>query len=427
MRKTMRKLSARVAVLSLGLVLLAFGSERSVSLRAFVEAVNVERAVLRVDSYDVHVGESGVRGHVRSLEEVQPGLFARVRGELLPDGTVKASSVHIKKANPGVSFRHKLEKASRRAEEEIAKEKKTKHEKGGDKNEEDSKDKEKKKNKDKKPRLVEDEELNGYVQELGMRLVPEWAGPQIDFKFHVLDHPEINAFAMPGGQIYVFTGLLGRVENEAQLATILGHEIAHVTERHSERTYKKLFFLNLTLNATAILALTQIVSFPELSRAEAELVGLALNAAVSGHGRNQEDQSDRVGLRYSTAAGYDPREGPRVWDLFNAVYGDTPKVVNFFYGNHSTNKVRKRNQEEEIAWHYRDFSALPIDAGDYQQRMVAWTLKAAEHDFEEGRRKVARKEFERVLCIRPDDETAREYIAKLDKKKETKEAEKKGS
>ncbi|UCF80264.1 MAG: M48 family metallopeptidase [Acidobacteriota bacterium] len=393
----MRKRLARAAALALGLALLAFGAERSVSLRAFVEAVNVERAVLRVDSYDVHVGESGVRGHVRSLEEVQPGLFARVRGEILPDGTVKASSVHIKKANPGVSFRRKLEKASRRAEEEIAKDK------------------------NKKMKLVEDEELNAYVGGLGMRLVPEWAGPQINFRFRVLDHPEVNAFAMPGGQIYVFTGLLGRVENEAQLVTILGHEIAHVTERHSERTYKKFYFPSIFLNVTTIFV------NPGLSQAESLLIGLALNAAVNGHGRNQEDQSDRVGLRYSTAAGYDPREGPKVWDLFNAVYGDTPKAINFFYGNHSTNKVRKRNQEEEIAWHYRDFSALPIDTGGYQQRMVAWTLKAAEHDFEEGRSKVARKEFERVLRVRPDDETAREYLAKLDKKKETKEAKKKGS
>jgi hypothetical protein len=377
----------RAAALALGLVLLAFGSERSVSLRAFVEAVNVEDAVLRVDSYDVHVGESGVRGHVRSLEEVQPGLFARVRGEILPDGTVKASSVHIKKANPGASFRSKLEKASRKAEKQIAK--------------------------DEKMKLVEDEELNAYVRGLGMCLVPEWAKDQIDFEFRVLDHPEVNAFAMPGGQIYVFTGLLGRVENEAQLVTILGHEIAHVTERHSERTYKKFFFPSIVLDVTMI-----FVS-PGLSRAESALIGLALNAAVSGHGRNQEDQSDRVGLRYSTAVGYDPREGPKVWDLFNAVYGDTPKAINFFYGNHSTNKVRKRNQEEEIAWHYRDFSASPIDAEDYQRRMVAWTLKAAEHDFKEERRKVARKEFERVLCIRPDDETAREYLAKLDRKEKS--------
>ena len=87
----MRKKLTRAATLALGLALLAFGSERSVSLRAFVEAVNVEDAVLRVDSYDVHVGESGVQGHVRSLEEVQPGLFVRVRGEIRPDGTVKAS------------------------------------------------------------------------------------------------------------------------------------------------------------------------------------------------------------------------------------------------------------------------------------------------------------------------------------------------
>ncbi len=389
----MRKRLARAAVLALGLALLAFGSERSVSLRAFVEAVNVESAVLRVDSYDVHVGESGVGGHVRSLEEVQPGRFVRVRGEILSDGTVKASSVHVRKTSPGASFRHKLEKASRNAEKQIAK--------------------------DKKMKLVEDEELNAYVQGLGARLVPEWAEDQIDFRFRVLDHPEINAFAMPAGQIYVFTGLLGRVENEAQLVTILGHEIAHVTERHAERTYKKLYFPSIILDVTTI-----FVS-PGLSQAESLLIGLLINAGVSGHGRNQEDQSDRVGLRYSTAAGYDPREGPKVWDIFNAVYGDTSKVVNFFYGSHSTNKVRKSNQEEEIARHYRDFSASPLDAEDYQQRMVAWTLKAAEHDFKESRRKVARKEFERVLRIRPDDETARKYLAKLNKTKKTEEAEKK--
>lgn len=364
-----------------GVTALAFASERDIALNAVVEGVDMSRGVMRIDAYDVSWKGVSIRGDIRRPQDVRPGHFANARGSVQSDGTVKARSLRIRKNNPGVSYRGRLERMSAKAVQSIEKDGK----------------------------VVTDEALVSYVSALGARMVPDWARENIRFEFRVMEHPEINAFAMPGGQIYVFTGLLGRVENEAQFASIMGHEIAHVTHRHSERTYK-------TLVPTQFALITASVLWGgSLSGAEAEIANLIINASVSGYGRAHEDQSDRVGLRYLVDSGYDPREAPKVWDIFNAVYGDTDPVTNFFYSNHSTNKVRKRNQERELALHYRnlDYDSLVVTEDAYQQRMVDWTLAAAEHDFKKGRKAVARTGFERVLRLRPDDEKAKEYLAKL--------------
>lgn len=174
--------------------------------------------------------------------------------------------------------------------------------------------------------LVNNLRLQGYVNSVGERLIPEYqrALPDGDpgklhFRFYVIDNPIPNAFAFPNGMIFVHSGLLDLMENEAELAIVLGHEIAHVTHEHSRERYESAKTLGLT--AIVVEALTNkytreleisadIRSLVKQTYSQLRPEGLA---NVFGAHQNQESQSDRVGLFYALQAGYDIRESVPFW------------------------------------------------------------------------------------------------------------------
>src|SRR5712692_10426792 len=166
--------------------------------------------------------------------------------------------------------------------------------------------------------------LEEYLSGVAAKLVPEEArqagAPAV--RIAVLRDPTLNAFAMPNGKVYLHTGLLSRLENESQLAMILGHELTHVTNRHvlkfnRDARNKQIFVLRATSNVFLGLGLQ-----------------LAFIAAVNGYGRDLEREADREALERMMAAGYDPREAPRVFELLKNDHGDGSRLENFFFGNH---------------------------------------------------------------------------------------------
>jgi predicted Zn-dependent protease len=177
-----------------------------------------------------------------------------------------------------------------------------------------------------------------------------------NFTFTLVDDPSLNAFAMPDGTVVVHSGLLAVLENEAQLATVLGHEIAHATHHHSYRGYKdqakKQMWMGLGSMAAGI-ALGSKTDSPWVGLATGLGTNLALQAAVNGHGRKLEDEADIIGLHYMTEAGYDYMEAPEVWRVFGKYTKDQSKVANFFFGNHSTHVARINNLTKEINAEYR--------------------------------------------------------------------------
>jgi predicted Zn-dependent protease len=148
--------------------------------------------------------------------------------------------------------------------------------------------------------VYDDPELSDFVQNLGRKLALRSELPELDWHFTVLDSPVVNAFALPGGYIYVTRGLLAHADSEAQLAGVLGHEIGHVTARHSAQQMSRQQALGLGVGLGAILS-------PEFAR----FGGLAqqgLGLLMLKYGRGQEEQADELGIRYALRAGYDPRK-----------------------------------------------------------------------------------------------------------------------
>lgn len=149
--------------------------------------------------------------------------------------------------------------------------------------------------------VVDNPALQTYVQQVGERLAAKSHRPQLKYTFTVLDSAEVNAFALPGGYVYVTRGILAHLNSEAELAAVLGHEIGHVTARHAVRRYSAAVAANLGVAVGSILA-------PELgTRAGQTLVNILGGALLSGYGREQELEADHLGAEYLARSDYDPQ------------------------------------------------------------------------------------------------------------------------
>ncbi len=158
-----------------------------------------------------------------------------------------------------------------------------------------------------------DESLQAYVDGLGQRLAAASERPSLPWAFHVLDDPLVNAFAYPGGKVYITRGILAHFNSEAELVSVLGHEIGHVTARHSvvQMSQQQLAYLGLGVAAVA----------SEDFRPYAGLAAAGLQVLFLKFSRDDERQSDDLGLRYMTAAGYDPHQMPNVFRTFSRLEG----------------------------------------------------------------------------------------------------------
>ena len=146
--------------------------------------------------------------------------------------------------------------------------------------------------------LYPDEVLQVYVNQVGQKLAAICDRPDLHYRFKVVNSSMINAFALPGGYVYVTRGLLAYINSEAELAGVIGHEIGHITARHAVRQYTKAQTYQIGILAASIF-------YPEISRLGQFADFLAL-AIIQGYGRSYELQADRLGIKYSSSVGYDP-------------------------------------------------------------------------------------------------------------------------
>lgn len=161
--------------------------------------------------------------------------------------------------------------------------------------------------------LVDDKELQDYVSRIGLRMAAQSERPDLPWEFHVVDDAAVNAFALPGGFIYVTRGLLGAVTNEAELASVLGHEIGHVTARHSVQQISRAQLATLGLGIGSILS-EDIAQF-------AGIASQGLGLLFLKYGRDAENQADELGFRYALNQNYDVREMDDVFATLSRISG----------------------------------------------------------------------------------------------------------
>lgn len=140
--------------------------------------------------------------------------------------------------------------------------------------------------------------LQAYVNEIGQRLAKNTERPDVTYRFTLLDSPVVNAFALPGGYVYVTRGILAIANDEDELASVLAHEIGHVTARHQAARYSQG-----VLTALGASVVGAVIGSGGVSQA----LNMGSNLYMSSYSRDQESQADELGIRYLSRGGYDPK------------------------------------------------------------------------------------------------------------------------
>lgn len=210
--------------------------------------------------------------------------------------------------------------------------------------------------------VYDDPLLQEYIQDLGMEIAAASERPHLPWSFKILDDPAVNAFALPGGYVYVTRGLMTHLSSEAELAATIGHEVGHVTARHGVNQMSKQILASVGLGVAAILD-EDIADW-----AFAGQIGLGI--LFLHYGRDDERQADDLGLRYSLRAGYDPREMPELFRVLDAVsqvegVGRLPSWL----ASHPDPGARRKRIEEQVAALDADLSGSRIERDSYLARL----------------------------------------------------------
>ena len=156
--------------------------------------------------------------------------------------------------------------------------------------------------------VVKDARQQAYVNNLGQRLARQSHREQLQWHFTVLDSPEVNAFALPGGYVYVTRGIMAYLQNEAELAGVIGHEIGHVTARHGAQRATRQQDAGLGVLAASVLgAVLESQGVSGAGRLASDLSQTVASGFIASYSRDQELQADSLGAEYLARTAYDPR------------------------------------------------------------------------------------------------------------------------
>jgi len=185
--------------------------------------------------------------------------------------------------------------------------------------------------------LFQDRKLQAYVQSVGERLARVSHRPGLEYRFNVVDNSDINAYALPGGKISITRGLLAKMENEAQLASVLGHEIGHVTARHAAAGYTRQVIAGvLTTIGVAALETANVAGSDILAQGGM----VAANLVLTKYSRDQERQADSLGMDYMTKAGYSPAGMVQTMEILMAAHDREPSAVESMFMTHPLTSER---------------------------------------------------------------------------------------
>ena len=191
--------------------------------------------------------------------------------------------------------------------------------------------------------LLDDPTAQSYVEEVGERLVKVVQGPDFPYQFKVVNVSDVNAFALPGGFMYINRGLIEAATSEAELAGVMAHEISHVALRHGTNQASKAY-----LAQAGLAALGGLLGTGSTTDIIGAIGGFGLNATFLKFGRTAEEQADVVGAQMLAKAGYDPMAMADFFETLREQSGRDPSKLEQFFSSHPAPANRARRIQEEI-------------------------------------------------------------------------------
>lgn len=210
--------------------------------------------------------------------------------------------------------------------------------------------------------LVSDAGLQSYVNGIGQAVAARTERPELAWEFHVIDDAAVNAFALPGGYIFVTRGLLTHMVNEAELASVLGHEAGHVAARHSVQQISRQQIASLGLGLGSVLS-------PVIAQ-YGQVVGAGLGLLFLKYSRDDERQADELGFRYALATGYDTREMIHTFEMLqsNALLSGAGRLPEW-QSTHPDPGNRIGDVRAMVAASPENFSSMKIGGDEFLRRL----------------------------------------------------------
>jgi predicted Zn-dependent protease len=260
--------------------------------------------------------------------------------------------------------------------------------------------------------LSPDRQVQEYVRSMGLRLT-KVAERKLPYEFYVVNSSQVNAFALPGGPVFITRGLLEKLSSESELAGVLAHELGHINARHHARFLEKQFGLSLLLNIGALLVGNKPYgqTLLQFGQVGAGLLSLKFS-------RDQEREADDYAVQYTYKIGYDPQGIIRVFELFESMEsgGRPPEWLS----THPLPETRIKEVSQDIA-KLRPSGSFISDTEDFHRiKSRLQKVRPSFEEFDRGKKALAQREagkamehFRKALEYYPENYTARSYLAYL--------------
>jgi predicted Zn-dependent protease len=211
-------------------------------------------------------------------------------------------------------------------------------------------------------KYLQDPQVNAYVEGIANKIFVQAKKdrPGVNWHVHVIDDPKtVNAFAAPGGHLFVYSGLLLAADNDAELVGVLSHETGHVVARHAARKLVNMFGLQ---------ALSQLAVGQNPGLLEQLAVGVAGNGYLLAHSRGEETEADEYGARYAAGAGYDPHALITFFGKLKAKEGHVPQFLTYL-SDHPATSARIQHLQGYISRHHLTGATVGNDLAPLKARI----------------------------------------------------------
>jgi len=265
--------------------------------------------------------------------------------------------------------------------------------------------------------VTQDEALNRYIAETGRRLVPHTHRPEMPYNFHCVNATYVNAYAFPGGSIAATRGILLELDNEAELAALLGHELGHVNARHTAQQMTQGTIVQAALGGIAAYARTEGELYGQIA---GQLGQLGAGALLAKYSRDNEREADALGLSYMSGAGYGSEGFVGLMDMLRGMNRRQPHFIELMFATHPMSEERYRTAVDAVAGSDATARSSPLHRERYMDHTAGLRrMRGAIEAMQQADGQMAAKKYveaetslNKALSQAPDDYTALAMMAK---------------
>ena len=240
--------------------------------------------------------------------------------------------------------------------------------------------------------ITQDRALNQYVDEVGRALLPVVHRKDMPYNFHCVNATYVNAYAFPGGSIAVTRGILLELDNEAELAALLGHELGHVNARHAAEQQTKGQVSSILVGGLAILASTQGSGFGDIAQ---QMGSLGQGLFLARYSRENEREADALGHEYMTGAGYNSRGFVSLMEMLNEMHTSQPSSFEMLFATHPMSRERLDSALQRDSSIYRSTHDFSLNRDRFMDRTAKLRRqKKAINKIQEGEKYLAQKKYD---------------------------------